>query len=92
MTIVGAILIVVSIRTIAVWNKNLFVVVPLVIISLGQWGILLHGITTVSATYVPETNSCNVAQVEGLFLNLVYLWSESNSPRIALLSDSLTIL
>lgn len=45
-------------------------------ISLGQWGILLHGVTTVKAHYDPVTSSCQVAQVEGLYLNLVYLWSQ----------------
>lgn len=30
-------------RTVAIWNRNLFVTVPLVILSLGQWAILFHG-------------------------------------------------
>jgi hypothetical protein len=30
-------------RTIAIWNRNLWVTIPLVILSLGQWAILLHG-------------------------------------------------
>lgn len=30
-------------RTIAIWNRNLFVTIPLVILSLGQWAILFHG-------------------------------------------------
>jgi hypothetical protein len=63
-------------RTIAVWNKKLYIVIPLCLISLGQWGILLHGVTTVKAFFDPVTQSCQVAAVESLFLNLVYLWSE----------------
>jgi len=63
-------------RTVAVWNKKLYIVIPLCIISLGQWGILLHGVTTVKAFFDPTTQSCQVAAVESLFLNLVYLWSK----------------
>jgi hypothetical protein len=63
-------------RTIAVWNKRLVVVIPLALISLGQWGILLHGVTTVKAFYDPVAG-CQVIGVDGFFLNLVYLWSKS---------------
>lgn len=64
-------------RTVAVWNKSIWIVIPLVLISLGQWGILFHGVTTVHAFYDPVTKACQVAQVDGLWLNLVYLWSTS---------------
>ncbi|KAG8832044.1 hypothetical protein FRC17_002154 [Serendipita sp. 399] len=62
-------------RTIAVWNKKLYIVIPLAIISAGQWGFLLHGVTTVKATWDPISNSCQVAQVNSLYLNLVFLWT-----------------
>jgi len=36
-------------RTIAIWNRNLFVTIPLVVLSCGQWGILFHGTERSSA-------------------------------------------
>ncbi|KAG8748820.1 hypothetical protein FRC14_001930 [Serendipita sp. 396] len=74
-TSMGAASTLLMLRTIAVWNKKLFIVIPLALISAGQWGILFHGITTVKATWDPVHNVCQVAQVESLFLNLVYLWT-----------------
>lgn len=74
-------------RTVAVWNKKWAIIIPLALISAGQWGILLHGITTVKAHYDPLTNTCVVAQVDGLFLNLVYLWSKKWCHRVLMSAD-----
>ncbi|CCA78000.1 hypothetical protein PIIN_00712 [Serendipita indica DSM 11827] len=74
-TSIGAASTLLMLRTVAVWNKKWAIIIPLGLISAGQWGILLHGITTVKAFYDPTTNACVVAQVDGLFLNLVYLWT-----------------
>jgi len=74
-TSIGASSTLLMLRTVAVWNKKLYIVIPLAIISLGQWGILLHGVTTVKAFFDPTSGTCQVAQVEGIWLNLVYLWT-----------------
>lgn len=86
-TSIGAASTLLMLRTIAVWNKKLYIVIPLVILSLGQWGILLHGVTTVKAHWEPTTQSCSVDAVEGLFLNLVYLWSTLIPTRCSSLSN-----
>jgi len=74
-TSMGAASTLLMLRTVAVWNKKLYIIIPLGLISAGQWGILLHGVTTVKAFADPTTGACVVAQVQGLFLNLVYLWT-----------------
>lgn len=74
-TSIGAASTLLMLRAVAVWNKKLYIIIPLGIISAGQWGILLHGVTTVKASWDPTSGTCVVAQVEGLFLNLVYLWT-----------------
>jgi len=63
-------------RTIAVWNRAPLVTVPLVIASLGQWGILFHGITTVRSSWSDAANACVVDAVSPVFLELIYLYSE----------------
>lgn len=65
-------------RTIAIYSKNLYVVVPLVVLSLGQWGILLHGISTVQATWVDLPTgggSCVVTAAPQVFLQLLYIYT-----------------
>lgn len=65
-------------RTIAIYSKNLYVVVPLVVLSLAQWGILLHGISTVQATWVDLPTgggSCVVTGAPQVFLQLLYIYS-----------------
>lgn len=74
-TSIGAASTLLMLRTIAVWNKKLYIVIPLALISAGQWGILLHGVTTVKATWSPVLQACSVDAVDGFFLNLVYLWT-----------------
>jgi len=40
---IGAASTLLMLRVIAIWTRNLWITVPLVILSLGQWGILFHG-------------------------------------------------
>ncbi|KAG9043616.1 hypothetical protein FS837_009332 [Tulasnella sp. UAMH 9824] len=63
-------------RTIAIWSRNIMVVVPLVILALGQWGILLHGVITVHAVYSDVARSCVVTDTLPIFLDLIYVYSE----------------
>jgi len=37
----------------AIWNQNLYIVVPLVVIILGQFGIILRSVVNVQAVWVP---------------------------------------
>jgi hypothetical protein len=66
-------------RTIAIWNKNWFVMIPLILISLGHWSILMYSVTSVHSAFVPELKTCVVLstgnQHKNLALNLVYLYT-----------------
>ncbi|KAG8829906.1 hypothetical protein FRC18_008887 [Serendipita sp. 400] len=66
-------------RTIAIWNKNLAVTIPLVLIALGHWSILMYSVTSVRSVYVAEAKTCVVLstgnQHKNLTLNLVYLYT-----------------
>ncbi|KAF8520116.1 hypothetical protein JB92DRAFT_2709619 [Gautieria morchelliformis] len=64
-------------RTVAVWNRSLYVTIPLVIICLGQWAILLHGMTTVVSIWNPERNACVVIDSGTIFLDLIYFYTMS---------------
>ncbi|EJD54335.1 hypothetical protein AURDEDRAFT_51258 [Auricularia subglabra TFB-10046 SS5] len=65
------------IRTIAIWERKLLVTIPLVALSLGQWGLLYHGIVTVRASWLPEVGACVVTGTKPLFLNLLYFYTMS---------------
>lgn len=64
-------------RTIAVWNRNPLVTIPLIITSLGQWGILFHGIATVKSSWDPVASACVVNAVPPVFVELIYLYTMS---------------
>jgi hypothetical protein len=63
-------------RTIAVWNRAPLVTAPLVVASLGQWGILFHGIATVRSSWSDVAGACVVDEVPPVFIELIYLYSE----------------
>lgn len=66
-------------RTIAIWNKNLFVTIPLVLIALGHWSILMYSVTSVRSIFSPEAKTCIVLSTgssnHNLALNLLYLYT-----------------
>ncbi|KZW03904.1 hypothetical protein EXIGLDRAFT_663273 [Exidia glandulosa HHB12029] len=64
-------------RTIAVWERKLIVVLPLVALHLGQWAILLHSVVSVRATWVPAANTCVVTGNSPTMLNIVYFYTMS---------------
>jgi len=70
-------------RAIAVWNRALFVVVPLVLASLGQWGILLHGIVAIKGNWDEATDACLAGTFPLVFVELKYPYSESHTISIA---------
>ncbi|KIJ56513.1 hypothetical protein M422DRAFT_773308 [Sphaerobolus stellatus SS14] len=64
-------------RTIAIWNRNPYIAFLLVIICLGHWGSLLHGMTTVVSRWDPTTRSCLVLDSGTIFLELIYFYTMS---------------
>jgi len=65
-------------RTIAVWNRATFITVPLIVASLGQWGILFHGIVAVRSKRSHAVNACVDHAGPLVFVESMYLYSESD--------------
>ncbi|KAJ3754918.1 hypothetical protein EV360DRAFT_86388 [Lentinula raphanica] len=62
-----------SLRTMAVWAQRWYIVVPLILLILGQWSLLFHGATHMSrtlvkSTYEPEQGCVIAATYSGLLL------------------------
>lgn len=60
------------IRTIAIWERKLTVVIPLLILCLGHWGLLYHGIIIVRATWNPVESACTVDQTNSAVLKFTF--------------------
>ncbi|KZT26939.1 hypothetical protein NEOLEDRAFT_1131428 [Neolentinus lepideus HHB14362 ss-1] len=57
-------------RTIALWERSLKVVIPLGILCLAHWGLLWFGMFIVHAEWVPEEASCSVDKTNHTFLSI----------------------
>lgn len=66
-------------RTIAVWHRSPFILVPLVVISLGHWALLLHGFTNIHSRWNDEAKACVIDSVFPVFVEVNYLYSESST-------------
>lgn len=66
-------------RTIAIWNKNLFVTIPLILVAVGHWAVLMYSVTSVKAVFLPAAKACVListgTQNHNLTLNLLYLYT-----------------
>ena len=81
-------------RTVAIWNKNWFVTIPLVIVGIGHWSILMYSVTAVRAVFLPEAKTCVVVSTgddhHNLTLNLLYLYSACSATLRSLCSPILS--
>ena len=66
-------------RTIAVWDRSRFVMVPLVITGLGQWALLLHSISTVQSSWSDTASVCVVHSVSRDLIEANYIYSKSSA-------------
>ncbi|EMD35617.1 hypothetical protein CERSUDRAFT_124868 [Gelatoporia subvermispora B] len=62
-----------SLRTMAVWKMSPYIVVPLVVLIMGQWSILLRGVT-VEAQWV-DGLGCVIADTSDIFLAVSFIYS-----------------
>ncbi|KAF8155568.1 hypothetical protein B0H34DRAFT_659025 [Crassisporium funariophilum] len=62
-----------SLRTMAVWSRKWYIVVPLVLIILGHWSLLLHGIL-LKAAWVPGTG-CVIIETDSKLLAITFIYS-----------------
>lgn len=74
-TAIGASSALLMLRTIAIWNRRPAVMYPLIVIAMGQWAILFHGITTVQASWSDAVAACVVDAVPPVFTKLLFMYS-----------------
>ncbi|TCD71332.1 hypothetical protein EIP91_011103 [Steccherinum ochraceum] len=60
------------IRTFALWERQLKIVIPLGILCLAHWAILWRGMFIVHATYDDELQACVVNSTNHIFLNVSF--------------------
>jgi hypothetical protein len=78
-TAVGSASTLLMLRTIAIWNRAPLVTAPLVVASLGQWGMLFHGSLTVRSSWSDVFGACVVDAVLPRAIEWGYLYSESST-------------
>lgn len=61
-------------RTIAIWSMKKAIVIPLSILSLGQWGILLHGYVSVKSSWSPEAMTC-IVDTQPTWIKAMYVYT-----------------
>ncbi|TFK82930.1 hypothetical protein K466DRAFT_281365 [Polyporus arcularius HHB13444] len=62
-----------SLRTMAVWSMSLWVVVPLIAISLGHWSLLLHGILLTSSWV--DGQGCVITTTSNTILAATFIYT-----------------
>ncbi|KAF8635442.1 hypothetical protein AX15_000425 [Amanita polypyramis BW_CC] len=65
-----------ALRTMAIWSRKWYIVVPLVAVILGHWSLLLHGIQ-LSAVYVPQLRQCVITQTDNKILAATFIYTMS---------------
>jgi hypothetical protein len=73
---VGAASINLSIRTMAIWTRKWYIVGPLVVIILGHWSLLLHGVL-VTSRWDPEAHQCVITEASNTILAATFIYSMS---------------
>ncbi|KAF8699192.1 hypothetical protein RHS03_07435, partial [Rhizoctonia solani] len=73
-------------RAIAIWSRSIWVVVPLVLVALGHWAILFHGIIAVRATWNAAVGVCVVTGTSNIFLRLLYNYTMAFDFLVLILS------
>jgi len=63
-------------RTIAVWNRSPRIVVPLILASMGQWGMLIHGIVTIRSHWSGVERTCIVETVSPKYMEVIFMYCE----------------
>ncbi|KAG8880724.1 hypothetical protein FRB98_004765 [Tulasnella sp. 332] len=73
-------------RTVAIWSRSPYILYPLVVLSLGQWAILLHGVIIVNASWSSVAGQCVVDGAAPIFLDLIYIYTMSFDLIVLVLS------
>jgi len=70
-------------RTIAVWNRSPRIAVPLILASMGQWGLLIHGIVTIRSHWSDVAGTCIVRTASPKFMEAIFMYCKL-SPQSSL--------
>ncbi|THH30669.1 hypothetical protein EUX98_g3523 [Antrodiella citrinella] len=62
-----------SLRTMAIWNMSLYIVVPLVLLILGHWSLILQGVL-LKAVWV-EGTGCVITKADNTVLAATFIYS-----------------
>jgi len=73
-----------SLRTMAVWSRRWYIVVPLTLVILGHWSLLLHGVL-LKATWVPG-QGCTIVQTNSKLLAITFIYSMAFDLLVLLLT------
>ena len=66
-------------RTIAVWNRAPFVTAPLIMASLGLWGLLLYDIATMRGSWSDVFDVClSESGISSLTGSIIFMYGESS--------------
>ncbi|PFH50609.1 hypothetical protein AMATHDRAFT_60714 [Amanita thiersii Skay4041] len=63
-----------SLRTMAVWSKKWYIVIPLVAVILGHWSLLLHGVL-LKAAWSDEMKQCIITETNNRILAISFIYS-----------------
>lgn len=74
-----------SLRTIAVWSQKWFIWVPLVLVIMGHWSLLLHGVL-LKAAWIPEEGGCTITETDNKLLAVSFIYSMAFDFTVLLLT------
>ncbi|THV01961.1 hypothetical protein K435DRAFT_654266 [Dendrothele bispora CBS 962.96] len=62
-----------SLRTMAVWRQKWYIMIPLVLVILGHWSLLLHGIL-LKAAFIPGAG-CQITETNNTLLAATFIYT-----------------
>jgi len=68
----------------AVWSRRWYIVVPLVVVILGHWSLLLHGVL-LKAKWIPN-QGCTITQTDSKLLAATFIYSMAFDLLVLLLT------
>ncbi|KDQ09992.1 hypothetical protein BOTBODRAFT_178546 [Botryobasidium botryosum FD-172 SS1] len=72
-------------RTFAIWSKKKYIVIPLCVLSLGQWAILLNGYVSVKSSWSSEAMAC-VVHTQPNMIKAMYVYTMAFDLTVLVLS------
>jgi hypothetical protein len=58
------------------WERKLYITIPLVALCLGHWGLLYRGMFIVHANWDPHSGACLVSSTDPSLLKVIFFFSK----------------